>query len=683
MAEETKAFYDFGLFSLRISDRVLLAGGRELSLSPKAFELLQFFVANPGALVGREQLKTSVWGTPNVSDNSIDQKIAELRKVFAQVDPGTEYIQNKHGWGWRFVVAVEKRTESVVQAQRKYRSWIAYAAVASGVAITAGAVVKVEGLLASEPRITDSRQITHDGLPKKGRLLTDGRVVYFRENVSHDAESDSRLAAVPVSGGDVGYLQTPGQAGILLDVAARTGDRVYLNRTHDGTLLWRSREGAFEPTGMKSDDASISPDGRTLAYVGARDQLSIRDLGGSSVIAIPVRGYACWLRWSPDGKRIRFSVVGASSLSASLWEVRRDGSNLRRLPIPGGEDKQLWSEGWTADGRYFIFSEYGQLDHRSSLWVVPDDAVSLTRAKPVRLRAPLDFRSAVAAPDGSRIFAIGTNFRNELARFDLKNRVFITEWEGFPAIDVAFPNDGAWAAFARYPDCTLWVSRADGSDRRQITSPGLEAHQPHWSPDGRRIAFMGRMPGKPSQIYMVDASGGVPQLVKPGPLDQGVPSWSSDGGSLVFGELRDRKPDAEMVIRVLDLRTGTETVLPGSKGKWSPRWSPDGRTILAQTTDFKDLELFDCKAQAWKALARADRINDASWSVDGKFVHFEASTAGGQALFRVRVDDGKVEQLALQPEFEYSWSGVAPDGSPLTLRAVKIEEIYALDLKLP
>src|ERR1700676_1568723 len=99
-------------------------------------------------------MKLSVWGTLNVYDNSSDQKIAELRKVFAQIDPGTEYIQNKHGQGWRFVAAVEKRTEFAPQAPREHRSWIAYAAVAAGVAIGAAAVAKVEGVLASEPRIT-------------------------------------------------------------------------------------------------------------------------------------------------------------------------------------------------------------------------------------------------------------------------------------------------------------------------------------------------------------------------------------------------------------------------------------------------------------------------------------------------------------------------------------------------
>jgi hypothetical protein len=130
---------------------------------------------------------------------------------------------------------------------------------------------------------------------------------------------------------------------------------------------------------------------------------------------------------------------------------------------------------------------------------------------------------------------------------------------------------------------------------------------------------MGRMTGKPWKIYIVNASGGIPEEVKPDdPFDQGVPSWSADGCCLTFGELRDRKPDAEMAIRVLDLRTGAETILPGSKGKWSPRWSPDGRTIVAETTDFKGLDLFDCKTQTWKLLARIDGVADPAAVMVGK-----------------------------------------------------------------
>ena len=700
MPLETNGYYDFGPFTLRVRDKTIVAGDKAVDLGPMGVDVLMFLIANRDAFVSRSELARDLWKA-KVSDDAIYRQISDIRKSLAKFDDLTEYIENKKGQGWRFVVPVETWTDvaaqdrspavdlvvALPQFHRKGWSWKVYAVVAAGVAIAAGAAVKIEGVLTAEPRITGYRQLTSDGFPKEGRLLTDGRLVYFTEHVSHNANSDARLAAAPVAGGEVTYPTAPVQPTTLLDIAARTGDRLYWITTHfdaGSTLVWRAKEGPLEPMGMETSYASISPDGHTLAYGDLHHNLYLRNpAGASTLLTIPVRGNARWLRWSPDGKRIRFSAFDPASSESSLWEVRRDGSNLRQLPIPVGEGKQLCSQGWTADGRYFIFSEYGSLDHRSSLWVVPDDAVSLIRLKPVRLSAALDFRSVVAAPDGSRIFAIGTAFRNELARFDLQKREFVPLWEGFPAIDMGFSHDGDWAAFARYPECTLWVSRADGSERRQITSPGLEAHQPHWSPDGRRIAFMGRMPGKLWQIYIVNVAGGVPEEVKPDdPFDQGVPSWSADGRSLVFGELRDRKPDAEMVIRVLDLRTGAETVLPGSKGKWSPRWSPDGRYILAQTTDFKELDLFDCKSQTWKPLARAYG-DDATWSLNGRFVHFMASTERGRALFRVRVEDGKVEQLALQPEYEYSWSGVAPDGSPLTLRSVKIEEIYALDLRLP
>lgn len=689
---ETNGFLDFGRFTLRISDRVLLAGGRVVSLSPRAFELLHYFVTNAGALLGREQLKLSVWGTINVSDNSIDQKIAELRKVFAQVDPSTEYIQNKHGQGWCFIVTVEKRTaEPVGEAPEPPRtgwSWKIYAALAAGVAILAGAAVRIAGMHGAEPSIAGYRQLTYDGLHKMGRLFTDGRMVYFTEAATHDAKPELLLAAVPLGGGDVEYPPTPVWPAILFDIAAGTGDRLYgampQFEPRVPLLLWRSKPGLLEGIGTVSD-ASIAPDGRSVAYGDEFGNLSIQELGPSPTVRrIRVPGDQHNSIWSNDGKRIRFSVVDPTSESAALWEIRRDGSGLHRLPIPVEHGRQLAPEGWTADGRYFIFTEYGVLDHHSSLWIVPDDPLGLKRAKPVRLTsAPMDFRAAVAAPDGSTLFAIGSKSRNELVQFDSEKRAFVPLWESLPAIDVLFSNDGAGAAFVRYPEYTLWVSRADGSDRRQITFAPLVAHQPHWSPDGRRIAFMGQMPGKPWRIYIVPVSGGVPQEVKPNDaLDQGVPSWSADGRSLVFGELRLRKPDAKMTIRVLDLATGNENVIPGSLGKWSPRWSPDGRTILAATTDFKGLDLFDCKTQTWKPLARAAAINDAVWSLDSKFVHFQANTEQGRALLRVRIDDGMIEQLALEPEIEFSWSGVAPDGSPLMLRAVKIEDIYALDLKL-
>jgi Tol biopolymer transport system component/DNA-binding winged helix-turn-helix (wHTH) protein len=696
---EAKDFFDFGRFTLNISDQSLMAGGEDQKITPKAFLLLRHFVTNPGVLIGKEQLKLSVWGPGTIDPSSVDVKIRELRKAFERVDPTVEYIRNKHGQGWIFVVPVEKRTESPVQAiddvvkqqeaPRGRRSYLAYAAAVLGFAISAGALFRIVGEQQSMPHVTDFRQLTNDGRPKEGRLLTDGRVIYFTEHSPHNADSAYQLATVSVSGGEVMYPRTPLQPALLFDIASGPGDRLYWTsaRSKAGSLtLWKSKNNSLQSANVEADFASISPDGRTLAYgENQRHVLNIRDMdGGTTIESIPLTGLAENLRWSADGRRIRLGVYDAPSLSSSIWEVRPDGSHLRKLDIPGASGKSLAPEGWTIDGRHFIFSEHSNVDHASTLWIIPDDGLGFSGAKPLRLTtAPMNFHSTVAAPDGSTLFAIGAKSRTELVRFDLHSRAFVPFWEGFPAIDVAFSNDAKQAAFVRYPDFTLWTSRANGTDRRQLTQPTIEAHQPHWSPDGRKLAFMGQEKGKPWRIYVLDPSGGVPQAIKPDdPVDQGVPSWSPDGRSVVFGERRGTRPDSEMVIRIMDIATGLETILPGSKGKWSPRWSPDGRYILAQTTDFKELLLFNCRSQTWRSLARADSDN-ATWSVDGKFVHFDGKTERGKALFRVDIAGGKIEEFALQPEIEYPWSGVAPDGSPLTLRALKIEEIYALKLARP
>jgi Tol biopolymer transport system component len=186
---------------------------------------------------------------------------------------------------------------------------------------------------------------------------------------------------------------------------------------------------------------------------------------------------------------------------------------------------------------------------------------------------------------------------------------FTSFWEGVPAVDVSFSNDGAWAEYRRPTGDTLWIGKSDGSERRQLTQTPLRAYQPHWSPDGKKIAFMGQAPNQPSRMFIINASGGQPQAVKPGDsLDQGVPSFSGDGRYIAFGELRERHSDDDMLIRLLDLKTGKETVLPESQAKWSPRWSPDGRYIVASATNFGSLSLFDCARRRWTLLVTTRQI---------------------------------------------------------------------------
>jgi Tol biopolymer transport system component len=244
----------------------------------------------------------------------------------------------------------------------------------------------------------------------------------------------------------------------------------------------------------------------------------------------------------------------------------------------------------------------------------------------------------------------------------------------------------------KHPEGTLWRSRVDGSEPLQLTFAPYGADGPHWSPDGRRIAFRASLPGQPRRIYTISADGGIPRELLPADenkKEEGIPTWSADGGSIVFGELR-YSPD-KIAIHVLERASGKVSRLPGSEGLWTPRWSPDGRFILALTADAVSslsgsLMLFDLNIRKWKTLVQDD-IAEVSWSRDGRFIYFSTGYPN-PAIKRVRISDGIIEKIVdlrnFTPESDASFGvylGVAPDDSPLMLRKVYQTEIYALKMK--
>jgi Tol biopolymer transport system component len=64
----------------------------------------------------------------------------------------------------------------------------------------------------------------------------------------------------------------------------------------------------------------------------------------------------------------------------------------------------------------------------------------------------------------------------------------------------------------------------------------LGRHQgtPHWSPDGRWIAFDSQGEDGHWDIYVIDASGGRPRRLTFEPSDEIAPSWSRDGKWVYF-----------------------------------------------------------------------------------------------------------------------------------------------------
>ena len=98
--------------------------------------------------------------------------------------------------------------------------------------------------------------------------------------------------------------------------------------------------------------------------------------------------------------------------------------------------------------------------------------------------------------------------------------------------------------------------------------------------------------------------------------------------------------------------------------------------------------LFDRTSQQWQELASMP-IGYPSWSHDSQYIYFDTTLSEDAAFLRVRISDHKVERLfSLKGLRRFwgpfgPWTGLAPDDTPLLVRDISSQEIYALDWQAP
>ena len=79
---------------------------------------------------------------------------------------------------------------------------------------------------------------------------------------------------------------------------------------------------------------------------------------------------------------------------------------------------------------------------------------------------------------------------------------------------------------------TLWTLPAAGGAATRIGDEYLDARQPAWAPDGKRIAFQGYADGT-WHVYVINADGSGVRALTSGPFDDREPSWSRDGNQTI------------------------------------------------------------------------------------------------------------------------------------------------------
>jgi Tol biopolymer transport system component len=133
---------------------------------------------------------------------------------------------------------------------------------------------------------------------------------------------------------------------------------------------------------------------------------------------------------------------------------------------------------------------------------------------------------------------------------------------------------------------------------------------------------------------------------------------------------------------IFERRTRTLESVPGSQGMFSPRWSPDGRKLVALGADSRSLWMFDFASQQWSTLTHGT-FGWLCWSRDGKAIYMLDFSNRG-AVIRVRLADGKTETVTDLGNFAIAGGfggslALAPDDSPLLLRDRGTQDVYAMD----
>ena len=705
----------FGIFDADLQTGELRRSGVRVRLQSQPFKLLAALLEQPGEVVSREALQQRLWDPDTTVDfdHSLGIAVNKLREALGDHAENPRFVETLAKRGYRFIAPVKTLDPHQSQTSMEIATAAATAKPHSpGIArwhwiagsLACICVVLALALLLRQPPRKPYRvvQVTYSGQVLTNNLndlevetfsssVSDGTRLYF----SHMDKGNPVLAVALAANGEISHFNLPPEIGApLIGSLSPDGSRLIIHshlQADPEQPLWivpTLNGDARRVPNVLAHDATWMPAGRRLLIASGNDLTIVGADGSAPHKLVTTGGLAFWLRWSPDGQRLRFTLRDAKRQTTELWEVAADGSNPHPL-LPG------WSQpaseccgSWTSDGKIFVFQSWHNEIHHSEIWAMQEHPWFLKDREPRQItNGPLDNEAPSTSPGSHRIYFIGVNSQIELLHALPKSSVFTALDEDLSAADLAeYSPDGQWVAWLNASDGSLWRSRVDGSDRIELTTPPLRIFGMKWSPDDKRLALMAEEPGKPWKVYLIDAEGGKLTPAHLEDRNEADPDWSADGQSIVFGRLPDRMDNGRpKAIYLLNLQTHNVTEIPGSTGLFSPRLSPDGRYIAAIRLDQKALLLYDRAEQHWTTLT-THGVGDPIWSHDGRSLYFQDFLEVGKPVYRIDMPAGQPEQVAtisnLRPiaATDYRLIGLAPGDLPMVSARTSTVNLYSVDL---
>jgi len=287
-------------------------------------------------------------------------------------------------------------------------------------------------------------------------------------------------------------------------------------------------------------DPQPSPDGKWVSYTMTTID-SLKDSRNSDIWMISIDGSQdiqltsspdgeSRARWSPDGRYLSFLSSRQESKGSQVWLMdRRGGEGKRLTEIKGGVDDYAWSP----DSRQLLLTLTDP---------DPEDTGKIKTTKPY----VIDRYQYKQDVEGYRYKKVHTH----LYLFDIAAKKLDTLTKGsFDEGSAVWSPDGSAIAFVsnrtedpdKNENSDIYVIAAKpGATMRQLTDWKGSDNSPRWSPDGKWIAYTRSVSDEAYHMYdepilcVISSAGGTPRLLTQS-LDRPVftPRWSKDGKTII------------------------------------------------------------------------------------------------------------------------------------------------------
>ena len=519
-AEGAHRQYCFAEFTLDLDEGFLRRGGEEVTLSPKAFEVLAYVVEHHGRLVTKAALIEAVWPDTAITDNSLAQRLMEIRRALS--DDSQQLIRTVARRGYVFTAPViefprqpaggpaEPGPSEIPIAPTGRRALnrkvLAGALIALAVVAVGLLLVRLFPPAKHELAYTQITNFTDSAVVPA--LSPDGRMVAFYRSAQWFLTPDPIYVKILPDGEPVritndprpkyGLSFSPDGSRIAYTVAGWNTYTVSAVGGGESRLLMSNASGLS----WLDQHRLLFSEIRTGAHMGIVTATESRSDYRKIYFPQDERRMAHYSSPSPDHKWVL--VVEMDPVWQPCRVVPMDGSSAGRQVGPQGK---CTSAAWSPDGRWMYFGAEVLGNHH--LW-----RQRFPSGEPEQItRGPTEEEGIAMAPDGrSLITSIGMRL-GAVWIHDARGDRSVTSEGYVPPVDVS-GLFGAGPSFSRDGKHLFYLNRESPGAPIKLWSTNLESGvndhlasgssilEYDISNDGREVVFSTQPSGKPSQLWL-------------------------------------------------------------------------------------------------------------------------------------------------------------------------------------